>query len=97
MSPEIRESMCQPTLVGDFESDDLSMQLSANDAPILFWVNGEVRGNGDPIPALEALCLSRGWSVIDSCNKSMVDLTSTSGSPGWERFRTWRDKAFSEE
>jgi hypothetical protein len=51
-----------------------------------------VRGNGDPLPALAVLCLPNGWAVIDSANKSRVDLSATT-SPEWDSFRAWRDKA----
>lgn len=92
----VREAVLRPSLEADFESGDLSIQFYTNDEPILNWVNGEVRGNGDPIPALAALCLSRGWSVLDSSNRSVVDIASAIGSSGWERFCKWRDKVIFE-
>lgn len=96
MPPVVREAMLRPSLEADFESEDLSIQFYANDEPTLHWVNGEVRGDGDPIPALAALCLNRGWSVIDSSDRSIVDLSSASGSSGWGLFCKWRDRVISE-
>jgi len=96
MPQVVREAMLRPSLGADFEIDDLSIQFYTNDEPTLRWVNGEVRGNGDPIPVLAALCTSRGWSVMDSSDKSIVNLSSASETRGWERFRKWRDKVISE-
>lgn len=96
MPPFVRESMLLPKLEADFEMGDLSIQFYANDDPVLQWVNGEVRGNDDPIPVLASLCLGRGWSVMDSSDKSIVNLASASESSGWDRFRKWRDKVILE-
>ena len=92
MPPFVRESMLLPKLEADFEMDDLSIQFYANDDPVLQWVNGEVRGNDDPIPILASLCLSRGWSVMDASDSSIVNLSSASESSGWERFRNGATK-----
>src|SRR5262249_28667458 len=96
MPPFAREAMMRPSLEADFELDDLSIQFYANDEAILQWVNGEVRGNDDPIPILASLCLGRGWSVMDASDKSIVNLSAPSGTSGWERFRKWRDKVILE-
>jgi hypothetical protein len=95
MPPILREAVLRPKLEADFEQDDLSIQFYANDEQVLQWVNGEVRGEGDPVPALAALCLDRGWSVIDCTDKSIVDLRA-GRNPAWERFRKWRDKAINQ-
>jgi hypothetical protein len=91
-----REDMLLPRLAGIFETDELFIRFSAYDEPVIKWVNGEVRGNGDPIPSLAALCLDRGWSVLSLYNKSIVNLSSSSGSPAWKQFCKWRDKAIAE-
>jgi|ERR1043166_2130524 hypothetical protein len=96
MPPFVRESMLLPKLEADFEMGDLSIQFYANDEPVLQWVNGEVRGNDDPIPMLASLCSGRGWSVMDASDRSIVNLASASESSGWERFRKWRDKVILE-
>lgn len=89
----LRETMLLPKLEADFEMGDLSIQFYAADELVLHCVNGEVRGNGDPIPVLASLCQGRGWSVIDASDSSIVNLASASESAGWERFRKWRDQA----
>jgi hypothetical protein len=96
MPPFARDAMMRPSLEADFEMDDLSIRFHANDEPCLQWVNGEVRGNGDPIPLLAALCLGRGWSVMDASNKSIVNLSLATGSSGWQRFQKWRDEVILE-
>ena len=96
MPSDLREAMLRPRLEAEFEAEDVSIQFYASHEPVLERVNGEVRGNGDPIPALAAICVKRGWSVIDSAEQSIVNLSSGSGAPAWERFRKWRDKAINE-
>lgn len=91
----VREAMLRPSLEAEFDTDDLSIQFHTNDDPVLLWVNADVRGNGNPIPPLAALCQDRGWSVIDQADKSTVGLAS-SDAPAWERFRKWRDIAINE-
>lgn len=93
MPPSVREAMVRKRLAADFEAGDLSIQFYASDEPILDCVNAEVRGNGDPLPALAAVCVKQGWSVIDCTTNTLLDLTSVAGSPAWERFCTWRDQA----
>jgi hypothetical protein len=92
MPPVLRQAVMRPRLEADFESGDICIQFYANDEPVLRWVNGEVRGNGDPRPALAAICANRGWSVIDASDKSVVDLTAAR-IPAWDRFRAYRDYA----
>jgi hypothetical protein len=75
------EAMQRPKLEGDFEAGDLSIHFYAYDEPVVQQVNAEVRGDGDPIPALAALCVDRDWSVIDAADKSIVDLAPGRSSP----------------
>ena len=93
MPPAVRDAVLRPKLEADFEGDDFSIQFYTSDDPVVQWVNGEVRGNGDPLPALAAICAKTGWSVMDAADKSVVDLSSRDGAPEWERFRQWRDRA----
>jgi hypothetical protein len=91
--PEIvRESMLRPRLEADFETDEFVIQFFANATPTLYWIGAEVRGNGNPLPALAELCLPNGWLLIDASAKSLVDMSATS-APEWDRFRKWRDRA----
>jgi hypothetical protein len=88
----VQEAFTRPSLEAVFEGEDLSIEFRANDIPILEWVNAEVRGNGDPLPALAALCLDRGWSVINADDNSVVNLAACH-IRAWERFRKCRDWA----
>jgi hypothetical protein len=92
-----REGFLRPSLEAELDSGEMLIRFEANDEPVLQWLIAEVRGNGDPIPVLSALCSSRGWSVIDSSTKSVVDLSAGSGGAEWKRFCEWRDIALSQE
>ena len=59
--------------------------------PIRFFY-ADVRGNGNPIPALAAICLPNGWTAIDFSENKQIDLVSGDAS-GWEGFRQYRDDA----
>jgi hypothetical protein len=96
MPPELRKILLRPKLEADFAAGDISIQFYADDAPQLDWVGGEVRGDGDPRPALAAVCVKRGWSVFDISAKTFVDLSAPDAAGGWERFRKWRDRAIRE-
>ena len=92
MPEVIRENYLRLKLEADFEGEEVTIQFYADDAPELHSIGAEVRGDGNPLPALAAVCVPNGWIVIDGGDKSVVNL-SASGSPEWRRFRTWRDRA----
>jgi len=95
MPPTIRELAANPSLEGSFDHPDFSIQFSSfNDDPLRF-INCDIRGNGDPIAALRALCESTGWQVWDSFESKQIDFTDLNEN-GWAAFCTWRDRAFSE-
>jgi hypothetical protein len=96
MPPGLREILLRPKLEADFAAEDISIQFYADDAPQLDWVGGEVRGDGDPRPALAAICGKRGWSVFDVAANALLDLSSRDDARGWEQFRKWRDRAIRE-
>ena len=93
MPPAVRDAVLRPKLEADFEAGDFSIQFYTSDEPVVHWVNGEVRGDGNPLPALAAICAKTRWSVIDAAQKSVIDLSSRDGAPEWEQFRRWRDRA----
>ena len=92
MPEVIRENFLRPKLQADFEGEGFSIQFYAEDLPTLHSMGAEVRGEGNPLPALAAVCGPNGWMVVDAGDKSVVDLSS-GASPEWERFRQWRDDA----
>jgi hypothetical protein len=89
---ETRAYFSQPHLRGDYFADDLSIRLYGFEAEPLMGVHVEVRGNGNPLPVLAAICVVHGWVAIDSDAGTPVDLTA-GAAPGWEQFRQYRDRA----
>jgi hypothetical protein len=92
MPEVIRQNFLRPKLEADFEGEGFSIQFYAEDLPTLHSIGAEVRGEGNPLPALAAVCVPNGWMVVHAGEKSVVDLSS-GASPEWERFRKWRDGA----
>jgi hypothetical protein len=56
------------------------------------WINSEIRGNGNPIPVLAAICIPNGWIAVDFCENKQIDLASADSS-SWDAFRQYRDDA----
>lgn len=79
-------------LHADYEDGDLSIQFYADDRPQIEAVGVEVRGSGNPIPALAALCEPNGWAVVNVADGKPIDLTAKD-APEWSAFREWRDRA----
>ena len=92
----IREQALTPGLEGDYEDDELSISFHARNTPLIYWINIEVRGEGNPLPILDSICRPMGWAVQDSYDKQIVDLTSTDES-AWNRYCQWRNLAFGDE
>ena len=88
---ETRAYFSRPHLRGDYRGGDLSIQLYGFEAEPLTCVHAEVRGNGNPVPVLAAICRRNGWVVVDAVEKTPVDLTAAS-APQWEQFRQYRDR-----
>ena len=76
----------------EFEGDGFSVRLYGFNAQPLLEIYAEVRGNGNPVPVLAALCCPHGWVAIDDTNGKPVDLASAAAS-GWESFRVYRDRS----
>jgi hypothetical protein len=81
-----------PRIEGIFTMDSLVIQFYAKDESVLYAMNAEVRGRGNPIPALSAICAPRGWVVVDDSQQSVVDLSAAT-SPEWTQFQRYRDNA----
>jgi hypothetical protein len=82
------------TLQGDFEGTEFSMQLYGFESRPLQTIYVEVRGNGNPIPALAALCKPNGWVAVDCASRQCVDFEGKAAT-GWEAFRNYRDRSIS--
>jgi hypothetical protein len=79
-------------LNAEFEGGEFSIQFYAGDRSQIESIGVEVRGNGNPMPALAALCQPNGWAVINNADDTALDLAATDSSE-WETFRAWRDGA----
>jgi hypothetical protein len=75
----------------EFEGDRLSLVLYGLDAQPLTALRAEVRGNGNPVPVLTALCVPNAWVAVDDATGNPIDLTGPAA--GWESFRAYRDSA----
>jgi hypothetical protein len=91
-SEETRAYFSRPHLRGDYFAGPLSIRLQGFEAEPLKSVHVEVRGNGNPLPVLAAICVVHGWVAIDSDAGTPVDLTA-GAAWGWEQFRQYRDRA----
>ncbi len=81
-----------PRLVADFVAGGISTQFYTDDEPLIRTIGVEVRGDGNPVPVLAAVCQPNGWAAVNGINGEVVDL-SANESPAWEQFVGWRDAA----
>ena len=91
---EMIASASQRKLKGYFLRDDLSLEIYGfeQEGP-LRYVLVEVRGEGDAISTLRALCCPVGWSAHDmSRDAAFIDLTG-SGNTRWSFWKRFRDFA----
>jgi hypothetical protein len=72
----LRQHFEQPpaTEQAEFEGDGFSMVLYAFEAQPLRAVHVEVRGKGNPVPVLAALCRPNGWVAVDDASGQPVEL-----------------------
>ncbi|NNE00265.1 MAG: hypothetical protein HKN47_23345 [Pirellulaceae bacterium] len=95
MPESVRDVMNRPRLEGSFEHPDFSISLYCSADPAIRCINGEVRGNGDPLAALKHLCDDTGWSVYDCSEERVVDFSDLD-SNGWDAFCQWRSRVLAE-
>jgi len=87
---ETRGSFARPTLLGDFDAGEFSVQLYGFESRPIKSVHAEIRGNGNPLPLLAAICIPNGWVAIDDTDRKRIDPNSEAAT-GWQRFRDYRD------
>lgn len=93
MLPEAdRDRVLRPQLEAFFEGDHFSIEFYCEDASEIDDLGANIRGTGDPLPALAAICLPNGWSAQNDVDRSLIDLASLDGS-AWSRFSNWREKS----
>jgi hypothetical protein len=63
---------CVPRLEGNYNAGDLSIEFSCADAETILEMSANVRGNGNPLPALRALCAGTSWVVIEDATGNCV-------------------------
>src|SRR5262249_20586970 len=78
----------------EFDGDGFSVVLYGFEAEPLAAIHAEVRGDGNPVPVLAALCRPHGWVAIDDASGQPVELADAVAA-GWEAFRAYRDRAIS--
>jgi hypothetical protein len=93
MPPFVREAMLRPRLEAIFEAENYIIQFYASSDDVLFCIDADVRGNGDPLSALAAVCRRHNWCVIDVATKTRIDINAAVATPAWQKFCDWRDKA----
>jgi hypothetical protein len=76
----------------DFEGAGFSVQLYGFEAQPLTAIHAEIRGGGNPLPVLAALCRPHGWVAVDDASGQPVELAGAAAA-GWEAFRAYRDRA----
>src|SRR5262245_41348550 len=85
-----RASFARASLQGDFKAEDFSIRLYGFETRPIASINVEVRGAGNPVPVLAALCIPNAWTAVDCCDGKQVDFAARAAS-GWEAFREYRD------
>ena len=77
-----------------FEGDAFIMEMYGFDSQPVTMFYVDIRGNGNPMPALAALCVPNGWAAIENASGQPLNLTGSTASV-WQSFRKYRDGAVS--
>ena len=83
---------CPASLEADFDGGKFLIQFYGFEHQPLQKIYVDVRGNGNPLPALAALCMPNGWLAIDNASSKPIELTGTMVAE-WAAFRNYRDRA----
>jgi hypothetical protein len=94
MSSETIEIIKRPKLKGVFEGPNFSLEFYGFESQPITEFGIDVRGNGDPLPALAALCKDHQWTPLDP-QGIPIDLGSMDAS-SWESFKSYRDRAIAQ-
>lgn len=83
----------------DFSDRDWGM-LSTEDFSIEFNIGNEetvdslmlhIRGGGDPLGVIKAICDATNWGALDTQNTQFID-TDNISKESWEAFQAYRNK-----
>ena len=88
---EALESAARSKLYGYLDSGECSMQFYGFEREPIESIGVEVRGTGNPVPLLAAICIPNGWIATDDCTGQPIDLTADSAA-GWEQFCEYRSR-----
>ena len=88
---ETRASFTRSKLYGDLDAGEFSIRLYGFESQPIASVCAEIRGNGNPVPLLAAICNLNGWFATDDRDGQRIDLGSESAK-GWESFREYRNQ-----
>lgn len=78
------------TMQSVFNGDGCSVLLYGFEAHPLSAIHAEVRGEGNPLSALAALCRPNGWVAVDDTSGEPVELADAAAE-GWEMFQAFGD------
>jgi hypothetical protein len=95
--PELRQMFCNLPADerGRYDSGGISLEFFLGGDPTVKSLTIDVRGRGDPIPALCRLCEPDGWQVRE-LSGAAVDLRADGAGAGWIGFTRYRDKGVEE-
>lgn len=82
---------CPAVLQADYEGDGFFLRLYGFERLPLDSIEVEIRGSGNPMPTLAALCLPNKWVSVDGVDGRLLELTGE--AIGWEAFQKYRDHA----
>lgn len=97
--PEIIRANLQSkpaTQEAQYETEEISIHFYGFESQPLESFYGEVRGNGNPMPVLKALCESNAWVVVNGANGELVDLSAMEAE-GWTDFQAFLERAIGSE
>ena len=89
---ETRASFGRSKLYGDLDVGEVSIRVYGFEFQPIDSLRAEIRGDGNPVPMLAAICLPNGWFATDDRDGRRIDLGAESAK-GWEWFREYRTRA----
>jgi hypothetical protein len=76
---------------GIFEGDSFSIEFNIGHELVTTDLMLHVRGNGEPVTPIAKMCLTHGWSAIDTSTGELLNLKKPS-TKGWLSFIAFRDR-----
>ena len=73
-----------------YETDGLIIAFYGFESDPLQQLHAEIRGNGNPVKALQRVCEHNAWQAIDGSTGKTIDLHDATLS-GWQSFLEYRE------